>query len=476
MILPTDTQTETVLDIHFADGLDTNKLEAVKTLCESYNDVLTDVPGTTNLVKHKIELTSSDPIRLKPFPIPFNMENVIKEEVRKMVQLNVIEPSVSPYSSPVVIARKKDGSNRFCIDFRRLNAVTVFDAEPMPSTERIFSKLTGKKYVSKLDLCKGYWQVPLDEDSKFLTAFSTPAGLYQFRTMPFGLVNAPATFSRLMRRLLHGMDGVDNFIDDIIIYTDTWEAHLATLRELLSRLRNAGLTARPSKCFIGFDKIDCLGHVIGDQRLGPEQDKIEAIRNAPVPVTKKQVRSFLGLAGFYRKFIPNFSAVAIPLSDLTKKGQPNKVVWTDMQQRAFDRLKQMLCSQPILKLPDFSQTFILRTDAADDGLGAVLLQVEDGEKFPVAYASKKLSSRERSYAVIEKECFAVVWGIQKFHQYLYGREFVLETDHQPLTYLNKSKTENSRLMRWALQLQPYRFRIVAIKGSDNVGADYLSRQ
>lgn len=199
--------------------------------------------------------------------------------------------------------------------------------------------------------------------------------------MPFGLVNAPATFSRLMWKLLHGMEGVDNFIDDIIVYTDTWEAHLAAMEELLLRLRNAGLTARPSKCFIGFDQIDCLGHVVGDQRLEPEQDKIEAIRNAPVPVTKKQVRSFLGLAGFYRKFIPNFSAIAIPLSDLTKKGQPNKVIWIDTQQRAFDTPKRMLCSQPILNLPDFSQTFILRTDAADDGLGAVLLQEEMVKSF-----------------------------------------------------------------------------------------------
>ncbi|XP_061180784.1 uncharacterized protein LOC133189428 [Saccostrea echinata] len=385
MMLPTDSQTETVSDVRFNEGLDANKLESVKCLCESYADVLTDVPGMTTLVKHKIELTSSDPIRVKQYPIPFNTESVIKEEVEKMLQLNVIEPSVSPYSSPVVIARKKDGTNRFCIDFRRLNSVTVFDAEPMPNTESIFSKMAGKKYVSKLDLSKGYWQVPMEDESKVLTAFSTPSGLYQFRTMPFGLVNAPATFSRLMRKLLQGMVGVDNFIDDIIVYTDTWEEHLMALRELFTRLRKAGLTARPSKCFIGYDQIDCLGHVVGDQRLKPESNKIEAIRSAPVPMTKKQVRSFLGLAGFYRKFIPNFSAIAAPLSDLTKKGQPNKVVWTDNQQRAFDTLKQMLCSEPILKLPDFSEVFILRTDAADDGLGAVLLQEEHGEKLPVAY-------------------------------------------------------------------------------------------
>nr|XP_034301896.1 uncharacterized protein LOC117681450 isoform X2 [Crassostrea gigas] len=476
ILMPPVTQTETAKDIKFADRLTPDQLETAKSLCDSFSDVFTDIPGMTNLVEHKIVVTSSEPVRVKPYPIPFSTEKTITEEVQKMLQLNVIEPSSSPYSAPVVIARKKDGTNRFCIDYRRLNCATVFDAEPMPSPESIFSKMTGKKFVSKIDLSKGYWQVPMADESKPLTAFSTPSGLYQFRTMPFGLVNAPATFSRMMRKLLQGMNGVENFIDDVIVFTDTFEEHLHILKTVFERLRDAGLAARPTKCFIGFDKIDCLGHMVGNKCLEPEQDKIDAVRNAPIPQTKKQVRAFLGLAGFYRKFIPNFSAIAIPLSDLTKKGQPNKVIWTESQQRAFDALKHMLSERPILKLPEFNETFILRTDAADDGIGAVLLQMEDDEKLPVAYASRKLQPREKAYAVIEKECLAVVWGIQKFHQYLYGREFLLETDHQPLTYLNKAKTENSRLMRWALQLQPYRFRIIAIKGSDNVGADYLSRQ
>lgn len=476
ILMPPVTQTETAKDIKFADRLTPDQLETAKSLCDSFSDVFTDIPGMTNLVEHKIVVTSSEPVRVKPYPIPFSTEKTITEEVQKMLQLNVIEPSSSPYSAPVVIARKKDGTNRFCIDYRRLNCATVFDAEPMPSPESIFSKMTGKKFVSKIDLSKGYWQVPMADESKPLTAFSTPSGLYQFRTMPFGLVNAPATFSRMMRKLLQGMNGVENFIDDVIVFTDTFEEHLHILKTVFERLRDAGLAARPTKCFIGFDKIDCLGHMVGNKCLEPEQDKIDAVRNAPIPQTKKQVRAFLGLAGFYRKFIPNFSAIAIPLSDLTKKGQPNKVIWTESQQRAFDTLKHMLSERPILKLPEFNETFILRTDAADDGIGAVLLQMEDDEKLPVAYASRKLQPREKAYAVIEKECLAVVWGIQKFHQYLYGREFLLETDHQPLTYLNKAKTENSRLMRWALQLQPYRFRIIAIKGSDNVGADYLSRQ
>ncbi|XP_065936509.1 uncharacterized protein [Magallana gigas] len=476
ILMPPVTQTETAKDIKFADRLTPDQLETAKSLCDSFSDVFTDIPGMTNLVEHKIVVTSSEPVRVKPYPIPFSTEKTITEEVQKMLQLNVIEPSSSPYSAPVVIARKKDGTNRFCIDYRRLNCATVFDAEPMPSPESIFSKMTGKKFVSKIDLSKGYWQVPMADESKPLTAFSTPSGLYQFRTMPFGLVNAPATFSRMMRKLLQGMNGVENFIDDVIVFTDTFEEHLHILKTVFERLRDAGLAARPTKCFIGFDKIDCLGHMVGNKCLEPEQDKIDAVRNAPIPQTKKQVRAFLGLAGFYRKFIPNFSAIAIPLSDLTKKGQPNKVIWTESQQRAFDTLKHMLSERPILKLPEFNETFILRTDAADDGIGAVLLQMEDDEKLPVAYASRKLQPREKAYAVIEKECLAVVWGIQNFHQYLYGREFLLETDHQPLTYLNKAKTENSRLMRWALQLQPYRFRIIAIKGSDNVGADYLSRQ
>ncbi|XP_065925002.1 uncharacterized protein [Magallana gigas] len=476
ILMPPVTQTETAKDIKFADRLTPDQLETAKSLCDSFSDVFTDIPGMTNLVEHKIVVTSSEPVRVKPYPIPFSTEKTITEEVQKMLQLNVIEPSSSPYSAPVVIARKKDGTNRFCIDNRRLNCATVFDAEPMPSPESIFSKMTGKKFVSKIDLSKGYWQVPMADESKPLTAFSTPSGLYQFRTMPFGLVNAPATFSRMMGKLLQGMNGVENFIDDVIVFTDTFEEHLHILKTVFERLRDAGLAARPTKCFIGFDKIDCLGHMVGNKCLEPEQDKIDAVRNAPIPQTKKQVRAFLGLAGFYRKFIPNFSAIAIPLSDLTKKGQPNKVIWTESQQRAFDTLKHMLSERPILKLPEFNETFILRTDAADDGIGAVLLQMEDDEKLPVAYASRKLQPREKAYAIIEKECLAVVWGIQKFHQYLYGREFLLETDHQPLTYLNKAKTENSRLMRWALQLQPYRFRIIAIKGSDNVGADYLSRQ
>ncbi|XP_069108942.1 uncharacterized protein [Argopecten irradians] len=472
---PQAVKSEFIGDVLVSEKLSSTMKKEVTHLLQDYTDVFTDVPGRTHLVEHSIKTTSTDPVRVKSRSIPFNMKATIKEEVDKMMSMGVIEPSDSPYSAPVVIVRKKDGTNKFCIDYRQLNRITIFDAEPMPDAEDIFSRLVGHKFFSRLDMSKGYWQVPMSEDSKQKTAFSTPVGLYQFVVMPFGLVNSPATFCRMVRKLLNGMSNIDSFVDDLLIYTKKWTEHLEVLNELFARLRKAGLTARPTKCALGYDSLECLGHIVGQQRLLPNPDKVRAILEADRPVTKKQVRSFLGLAGFYRKFIPNFAVTAVPLTDLTKKGMPNHIIWEDPQERAFETLKKMLATSPILKLPDLEEEFILQTDASDYGIGAILLQKEEDHLLPVAYASRKLKDSERAYAVVEKECLAVVWAVQKFQKYLYGREFVLETDHQPLVYLNKMKGVNSRLMRWALQLQPYRIKIRAIRGRDNVGADFLSR-
>jgi hypothetical protein len=358
---------------------------------------------------------------------------------------------------------------------RRLNLVTEFDAEPIPQQEDIFVKLSEAHYFSKLDLSKGYWQVPLSESAKPLTAFITHDGLFQFRTMPFGLVNAPATFSRIMRKLLFGLDHVENYIDDILIFTNTWEEHIAKLGDLLHRLREANLTAKPSKCYIGCEQVDFLGHTVGHGLLKPLSDKLESIQNSPRPQTKTQLRSFLGLANYYRKFIPNYAAIAAPLTDKTKKGEPNKIGWSENQEIAFRTLKSKLGKSPILHLPELSRQMILRTDASDVATGAVLLQEFDGVKFPIAYMSKKLNDAQRNYSVMERECLAVILAIRKFEAYLYGREFIIETDHQPLLCVKKSRVANGRVMRWALALQPYRYCIQAIKGADCVGADYMSR-
>lgn len=467
--------TETVDDVKVNDGLSTEQKQEVRKLLDEFSDVLSDLPGRTDVVQHEINLTTEDPIRNKTYQVPYAMRDVVRNEIKQMLQMDIIEPSESSYASSIVIVKKPDGSNRLCLDFRNLNKVTVFDAEPMPDPEEIFAKIGQSCYFTKIDLCKGYWQIPMREQDKDLTSFVTPDGLYRFKVMAFGMINSAATFNRMMRLILRDMVHTDSFVDDILVHTSSWEGHLVEIKELLRRLRSMNLTAKPLKCKVGYQNLDFLGHTVGGGFIGPNEDKLKAISDTPRPETKKQMRSFLGFIGFYRKFIPNFAAVAAPLTDLTKKGVPNRFEWSTEHENAFQNLKKMLMYSPILRLVDFNKQLVLRTDASEYGLGGVLLQDHDGKLYPVAYASRKLSVAERVYSVIEKECLAIIWALQKFQVYLYGRTFILQTDHQPLVYLQKAKVSNGRLMRWALHLQSYNFRIEAIKGSDNVGADFLSR-
>ena len=473
--LPPLTPTESVRDVQICAELEEEQQTEIKRLIGNFKDVLTDIPGRTHLGEHKINLTDPDPVRCKPYPIPHALRKEVQKEVEMMLKMGIVTKSVSPYACPLTLVVKPDGTYRSCCDSRKLNAITEFDAEPVADQEEIFSQLATDHYFTKIDLSKGYWQIPMEEKSKKYTAFITHNGLYQFEVMPFGLVNSAATFSRVMRIVLHGMVNVHNYIDDILIHTSTWEEHIEKVKEVFKRLRRANLTARPSKCCIGFGEVEFLGHLIGKGIVKPKPRKIEAIQNAARPETKTQIRSFLGLAGYYRKFIPDFAAIASPLTDSTRKGEPNKIKWGKPQEESFRTLKTKLSNSPILHLPDLEKSFILRSDASNDGMGAVLLQEYNEQKFPVAYASKKLTRCQRAYSVMEKECLAIIWAIQRFQPYLYGREFVIETDHQPLACLKKSKVANGRIMRWALALQPYRYRIEVIKGSKNVGADYMSR-
>ena len=283
----------------------------------------------------------------------------------------------------------------------------------------------------------------------------------------------------MMRNLVDGIDGVAFYVDDVIVHSRTWYQHVETLSELFARIREASLTVKPSKCWLGYSKVDFLGHRVGDGNILTygltQDDKVDNVMKADRPHTKTQVRSLLGLAGYYRKYIQNYASVVTPLVNLTKKGQPNQVIWTDETETAFDELKSTFCDRPILKLPDFERDFILRTDASDSGLGAILLQTYDGTDFPVAYASKTLSPARSSYATVEKEGLAIVCGLQKWHCYLYGRLFTIQTDHAPLAFLKTAKLTNAKLMRRALTLQQFMFKGETIPGKSNVGADYLSR-
>ena len=476
--LPSMKRTEGPEKVHICAETTPSQKSDLEELIHKRERVFSDLPGRSDkLVKCDIPLEHDKPVFVRQYPLPYAKVQAVGEEVEAMLKLGVIEPASSPYNAPVVLIQKKDGSNRFCIDYRKLNQQTRLDAEPIPDVNQLFAKLANKKFFSKLDLCKGYWQIAMAPEDKEKSAFSVAQGQFQWNVLPFGLKNAGGVFSRFMRKLLQGIDpdAVSNFIDDIMIATDTWERHLEILGQVLERLERENITAKPSKCFLGYRNLSFLGHEISVGMIQPEEDKLEKIRDAEQPKTKKDLRAFLGLVGFYRRFIPQFADIALPLTDRTKKGCPELVKWTEECERAFRTLKEKLIAKPIMILPDVNKPFVLRTDASDRGIGAVLMQDQGDGLHPVAYASKKLLDAETRYATIEKECMAIVWGVKKFEPYLYGTKFIIETDHKPLLYLQKSKTENGRLMRWALQLQQYTYSVRVIAGKDNVGADYLSR-
>ena len=476
MNTPVLEQSETTKDILISGDLSASQKKDLNDVFTQFQDVFTDVPGKTNVLEHEIRLTSTFPIRKKPYPVPQSIREAMREEVDKMIKHDLIEPSSSPYCSPSVVVKKKDGTYRYCIDFRAINGISIFDSEPIPRPDDLFQEIANQSmYLTKIDLSKGFWQIPMSEASKPLTAFSTEKGLYQFKVMPFGLQGAPATFSRLMRKVTNGLPNVVNYLDDCLLFTKTWEDHIKGLEGLLSRFRSAGLTARPSKCLVAFQEIEFLGHKIGKGSISPTIDKVEAIVNASLPETKKEMRSFLGLASFYRRYVPNFSALACSLTDATRKGEPNKIVWTDARTKAFANLKNALASQPVLRLPDWDKPFCLRTDASNQGIGAILMQEYEDGMFPVIYLSRKLLPSEMNYSTVEKECLSLVWSIKKLNTYLCGRQFTVETDHAPLLHLQKSKSENGRLMRWALLLNEYRFRLKSVPGKLNHGPDFLSR-
>ena len=466
---------ESVADVATGSNLTDEQRSEFMGLANQFASLFTEAPGTTDLAQHHIKLTSDEPVRSRPYPVPYSMRESLKKDIADMIKMGVIRESDSPYASPVVVVKKKDNTNRVCVDYRKLNKLTVIDPEPMPTAEHLFQKLSGDKFFTKIDLSKGYWQITIPEEDIPKTAFVTPDGSYEFLKMPFGMINSAATLKRAMKKLIADLDNVDFYWDDILVHTRTWEEHIKALRELFARLMRAGMTIRPTKCIFGASCVDFLGHRLEQGVLGLHEENVEKIKNAPRPGTKKQVRSFVGLAGYYRDFIPNFAAIAAPLSDLTRQGQPSRVEWGQAQEKAYQTIKFHLTNEPILRLPDPKKTYYLQTDASNTGIGAVLMQKHDEKLFPVCYASKKLSSAERNYSTIEKECLAVVWGIKRFHLYLYGVPFVLQTDHEPLKYMNSAKFANGRLMRWAMFLQSYTFRVEAIKGSENVGADYLSR-
>ncbi|XP_062616792.1 uncharacterized protein LOC134278492 [Saccostrea cucullata] len=283
--------TESFTDVKVNHSLSSDQLESINDVLHEFQEVLTDLPGRTNVIQHEVHLTTKEPIRNRPYQIPYAVRSAVREEIQHMIDMDIIEPSESPYASSIVVAKKSDGSQRICVDFRNLNKVTIFDPEPMPDPDEIMTKISNSRFFSKLDLCKGYWQIPMREEDRDLTSFLTPDGLYRFKVMPFGMKNSQATFNRLMRKILKGLEHTDSFVDDILIHTETFEEHITELRKVLERLQRAQLTAKPSKCEIAQTRLEYLGHVIGGGTLQPTNKKMRAIQEAPRPETKKQPNS-----------------------------------------------------------------------------------------------------------------------------------------------------------------------------------------
>ena len=322
---------------------------------------------------------------------------------------------------------------RVCVDFRRVNKITVKDPYHIPLVAEIVGRVGKARVLSKLDLSRGFYQVMLAEGAKEKTAIVTPFGKLEFTRMPFGLVNATSTFQRLMDRVLEGMDGFCSaYVDDILVYSDGWENHLVHLDRVFERLNDAGLKAKRSKCEWGKTRLEYLGHKIGEGRLAVLEDRAAAIVNFIKPTSKKGVRAFLGTTGYYRKFVPDYGKLAKPLTLLIRKLEPERVQWTLEADQAFVELCKCLCNTCMLTIPDVSDLFRLHTDASGVGLGAVLSVIRRGEEFPVTYYSRQLKGAESHYSVTELECLAVVRAIQHFEVYLAGQHFELVTDHQAL--------------------------------------------
>jgi hypothetical protein len=312
-----------------ATGLTPSQQEDLKQLLNEFPDVTGEKLGRTAVIQHEIRVVDSEPIHQQPYRVPVTRKEVIKKEIDKMLGMGIIQPSTSPWASPTVLVEKKDGDVRFCVDYRKLNRVSKFDAYPMPRVEEVLDNVGAAKYISTLDLAKGYWQIPMARDSKEKTAFTTPFGLFEFQVMPFGLHNAPATFQRMMNDVLREcFDFCQVYIDDVAVYSTTWEEHLEHLRRVFTCLRKANLNLKMAKCQFGRHQVEYLGYVVGDGKVLPNPKKIEAVLHYQQPVTKTDVKAFLGLSGYYRKFVPQYASILAPLTKLLKKGKPEHVHWT----------------------------------------------------------------------------------------------------------------------------------------------------
>ena len=433
-------------------------------------------PTATCKVRCTIPTGDHPPIKQRPYRLPLSKRHIVKEQVAEMLAAGIIRPSDSPWSSPITLVPKKDKTWRFCVDYRKLNAITRKDSYPLPSIRDIFDSFHGASIFTTLDMKTGYMQIPIAEEDIEKSAFVCSEGLFEFTKMSFGLTNAGQIFQRYMNSVLRDYIGKFAFvyIDDIIVYSNSIEEHVRHLDMILQQLKDHGLQLKRSKCTFASPSVQLLGYTVTKHGISPQEEKVSAVKNMLPPQNVSELRSFLGACGYYRSCVQNFAQIVEPLVRLTRKYSQYK--WGPEQQMAFDKMKDMLCSDLVLAYPDPSKPYKLFTDASDYAVGAILVQTDQkGVDRVIQYVSSTLKGPQRNYAVIEKEAFAVVYALEKLRPYLFGAEFEIFTDHKPLKALFLKEVKNTRIQRWAVLLAEYGAPIRYIQGKKNIYADMLSR-
>lgn len=429
--------------------------------------------SSTKLVEMKIDLVDNKPFYLPPYNTSPEGRAYVQSEVEKMEGDGVIRKSVSPWGSPILLVPKADGTWRFCIDFRKLNKVTIVDAYPMPKMEDILQRAAGHKWYSTMDERTGFWQVAIANEDIPKSAFVTPDGHYEWLRMPFGLVNAPATFQRITDALLAGIKWqfCAGYIDDIVIWSDSYDEHLRNVEEILQRMQRSGIQLKAKKCSLFQSKVKCLGSIIDENGIRMDPKRVQAMQDLPTPIDKDMLRSALGTLGYYQKFILNYASIASPLTKMTREKEP--FVWTKECQQAYEQLKAGILNNAILAVPVIGQPYILDTDACANGIAAVLSQEINGIERPILFLSRKLSDLEsRTHPQVEREMLAVVWAVDKLQHYLV-QPFTLRSDCRSLSWIyNQTK---GRLGRWAALLSGYRFTFLHREGKKHGNVDGLSR-
>lgn len=458
--------------------LDTRQNSELRELLSEFKTLFTRTLQPVKIGEHKIELLPDCP-RRRPhsYCVPMAYRQEVDRQVQELLELGLLEHAEADVTYPVVCVAKKDATVRMCVDYRALNVVTKVPFYPMKDMTELIFTAGSAKWLTCLDLLRGYYQIRMNEGSKALTAFSTHSGTYQWKVMPFGLSGAAGTFQKIMNQVLHKHGKyAHSYIDDIIIFSEIWCDHLCHVRAVLTDLEAFGFSIKLKKCTFASDEIKYLGHQIGGGKHSPQNDKVLAIRQLKKPTNKKEVRSILGLMGFYRAYIPNYAEVALPLTELTKGRKSGGILWGKREEESFRKLKDSLSGVTALSTPDCTQPFQVHTDASDYAVGCCLTQLDNrGNYKPIAFASQKLTGSQKNWATIEKEAYAVLFGLKKFDKWLHGTTVEIVTDHNPLRYLSETTPRSPKLTRWALALQRWSYKITHRAGVNHQGADALSR-